>query len=68
MLHQTITIKQFKTNIMNDYVPSEFFNFTNKLKGYMFYDSKMERIYNYELFLLGLTPNQIFNKFYYIER
>ena len=53
---------------MNDYVPSEFFNFTNKLRGYMFYDSKMERIYNYELFLLGLTPNQIFNKFYYIER
>jgi hypothetical protein len=53
---------------MNDYVPSEFCIFTNKLRGYMFYDSKMSRIYNYELFLLGLTPKQIFEKFYYVER
>lgn len=54
---------------MNNYnVPSEFFRFTSKLRGYVFYDSKMERIYNYELFLLGLTPKQIFNKFYFVER
>ena len=54
---------------MNNYnVTSEFFRFTSKLRGYVFYDSKMERIYNYELFLLGLTPKQIFNKFYFVER
>ena len=53
---------------MSNYEPSEFCRFTNKLKGYIFYDSKMSRIYNYELFLLGLTPNQIFDKFYYVER
>ena len=49
-------------------LPSEFCLFTEKLKGYMFYDSKMKRIYNYELFLLGMTPNDIFTKFYYVER
>jgi hypothetical protein len=54
--------------IMNDYAPSEFFRFTSKLRGYVFYDSKMERIYNYELFLLGLTPKQVFSKFYFVKR
>jgi hypothetical protein len=28
----------------------------------------MKRIYNFELFLLGLQPKQIFEKFYYVER
>jgi hypothetical protein len=53
---------------MSNYEASEFCRFTNKLKGYMFYDSKMKRIYNFELFLLGLQPKQIFEKFYYVER